>query len=80
MLAWANVSRPPPQPWTATYELLRDCLRRCNSITSPIELRESAEQVLTQEITLEFYVSILSRLHVNAFRCVPMLPQVDARP
>ena len=67
MLSWVNVARPPPQHWFDTFETLLSCLRCFIELMPPSD-RSKAEQILEKEITLEFFISMLSRLHINSFR------------
>lgn len=70
MLSWVNVARPLPQQWVDTYEVLHSSLQSfINLMPSDDGSRSRAEQTLERDITLEFFASMLSRLHINSFRC-----------
>ena len=70
VLAWVNVARPPPQQWIDTYEVMRGSLQHfVGLMPESSAARAQAEQVLENDITLEFFTNMLSRLHINSFRC-----------
>lgn len=68
-LCFANVSGPPPQPWVEVHSLIQQGLRaHCDSLPPGSRLQSDAE-ARSEAVSLEWLVSVMARLHVNAFRC-----------
>ncbi len=67
LLAFANIPRPPPEPWQDAHALLRRGVERFAA--SAAAAAAPAVAAAAKRLTLEWYVDVLARLHVNAFRC-----------
>ena len=68
-LCFANVPGPPPQPWVEVHGLIQEGLRaHCDSLPPGSRQRSTAE-ARSGAIDLDWLVSVMARLHVNAFRC-----------
>lgn len=68
-LCFANVSAPPPQPWVEVHELIQRGLSAYCASLPPGSRRRADAEARAATISLDWLVSVLARLHVNAFRC-----------
>lgn len=69
ILSWVNIGNPPPQQWIETYEVLLSSLRRFIALMPPgSDAHGRAELVLKDDITLDFFIAMISRFHINTFR------------
>ena len=68
-LCFANVPGAPPQPWVEVHGLIQEGLRaHCDSLPPGSRQRSTAE-ARSGAIDLDWLMSVMARLHVNAFRC-----------
>jgi len=56
-LCYANTPKPYPEPWQAQYDALQPALQRA-----------AAALGVEQGVDVDWYMSVLSRLHINSFR------------
>ena len=69
LLAFANIPRPPPQPWQDVFALLRRGVSRFAASASA--RAQPAVADAASGLDLEWYTDVMARLHVNAFRRAP---------
>lgn len=69
-LTFARVPPPPPSPWIETHTLLQKAVQdfvRKQQATVPANVHQSLVAAAA-DLSLEWYVSMLARLHINSFR------------
>jgi hypothetical protein len=76
LLAFANIPRPPPEPWQDAHALLQRGVERFAA--SAAAAARPAVAAAAAGLTLEWYADVLARLHVNAFRCAPLQAALHA--
>ena len=69
LLAFANIPRPPPQPWQDVFALLRRGVSRFAASASA--RAQPAVAGAASGLDLEWYTGVMARMHVNAFRRAP---------
>ncbi|KAK9840825.1 hypothetical protein WJX81_007492 [Elliptochloris bilobata] len=66
LLAFANIARPPPQPWQDVFALLRRGIDRFAA--SAAGRSQPTVAAAASALDLEWYTDVMARLHVNSFR------------
>lgn len=69
-LTFARIPPPPPPPWVDAHGLLSQALQRYTQNflpTLPVSQQETVNAAVA-DLNLEWYVDLLSRLHINSFR------------
>ncbi len=74
-LTFARVPPPPPSPWIETHALLQKAVQdfvREQQATVPANVHHSLIAAAA-DLSLEWYVGMLARLHINSFRSATRL-------
>ncbi len=69
-LTFARVPPPPPPPWVETHALLQKAVQdfvRKQQTTVAANVHQSLVAAAA-DLSLEWYVGMLARLHINSFR------------
>ena len=69
-LTFARVPPPPPPPWVQTHALLQKAVQdfvRRQQARVPTNVHQSLVAAAA-DLSLEWYVGMLARLHINSFR------------
>ena len=69
-LTFARIPPPPPPPWVDAHGLLSQALQRYTQHflpTLPVSQQEAVNAAVA-DLNLEWYIDLLSRLHINSFR------------
>lgn len=70
-LCFANVSGPPPEPWSEAHGLLLEALRPA---VQQLAGAAAAEAALRDVSQLQWFVDFMSRVHLNAFKVESAVP------
>lgn len=70
-LTFANIPPPAPPPWIEQHALLQQALQTYLHHQQDLLPGHVHAQLTSAlgDLSLEWYISIMSRLHVNCFRC-----------
>lgn len=70
MLCRASVPEPPPE-WIATYALLyQGMMSYCQAQRAAWDRNGAASEFVNAHLGLNWYCGLLSRMHINSFKCV----------
>ena len=69
-LTFARIPPPPPPPWVGAHGLLHQALQhyvQAQTQVLPLTQQRVLKAALA-DLSLEWYIDLLSRLHINSFR------------
>ncbi len=78
LLAHVRIEQPP-RPWMEAYQQMHTCLELWVASLPTADEQERAAARLQELITPDFFMAIMSRLHINSFRWVSMYPSLMQR-
>ncbi len=67
-LCFVNLKYPPPEEWVEVHRLIRECLQAYLDSLPPGSPAQQEAAARAEAVTLEWLLSVLSRMHVNTFR------------
>lgn len=69
-LTFARIPSPPPAPWLEVHGLLQQAVQGYVQAQAPrlTDPQRKALDSAVADLSLEWYIDLLSRLHINTFR------------